>query len=309
MNITGIVTPASKSITPPALVPPITVGISTPITVSTATVAPPATPLGVTTVANVTNQVSYAGPPPLPGVTGTLSTGQQTVRRQPPPILDLIQQSLQNKAPSVHTVQYLTNSKTFNIPPPSFAVHSQARGKSPAVTASTPKKKNKNRGGRFLRKIVPLPQETSEDENSNSNYGGNANGAGNHDYETLGEESISEIEQAPADASDSSQEYIPVDQVAGLVEKAIQELLSEGVLVRANEIENDKTVVEVDLEQAEEIRNISDTIFQEQPATEAGEKEKPNKTNDEVISEMGEGANSKVGPKTRSRSKELKGPE
>merc|ERR1712240_742342 len=89
LNITGIVTPASKSITPPALIPPVSVGISTPVTVgiTTTTVAPPPTPMGVTTVANVTNPVSFAAPPP--GVTVTLPTGQQTVRRQPP-ILGLI---------------------------------------------------------------------------------------------------------------------------------------------------------------------------------------------------------------------------
>ena len=239
----------------------------------------------------------------MTGVTVTLPTGQQTVRRQPP-ILGLIQQSLQNKAPSVHTVQYLTNSRAFNIPPPSFPVQSPARGNSPAApTASTPKKKkSKNRGGKFLKKIIPLPpQETSEDENSASNYGEDAHGAGahgarNHDYETLGEESISEIEQAPvspANVSNPPPEYIPVNKVAGLVEQAIRELLSEGVLVRAND-SNEKTVVQVDLEQAEEIRNLSETIFQEQPATESGEKEKQkqNKTNDEVISEKGESTNS-----------------
>ena len=262
-----------------------------------------------------TNPVSFAAPPP--GVTVTLPTGQQTVRRQPP-ILGLIQQSLQNKAPSVHTVQYLTNSRAFNIPPPSFPVQSPARGKSPAApTASTPKKKqSKKRGGKFLKKIIPLPlQETSEDENSEEAHGAGVHAARNHDYETLGEESISEIEQAPV--SPATQEYIPADKVAGMVEQAIRELLSEGVLIRAND-SNEKTVVQVDLEQAEEIRNLSETIFQEQeqPATESGEKEKQpgekenqNKINDEVISEKGESNNSILGPETRSRAKGSKGPE
>ena len=304
LNITGIVTPAPKSITPPALIPPVSVGISTPVTVgiATTTVAPPSIPMGVTTVANVTNPVSFAAPPP--GVTVTLPTGQQTVRRQPP-ILGLIQQSLQNKAPSVHTVQYLTNSRAFNIPPPSFPVQSPARGKSPAApTASTPKKKqSKKRGGKFLKKIIPLPaQETSEDENSEDAHGAGAHAARNHDYETLGEESISEIEQAPV--SPTSQEYIPADKVAGMVEEAIRQLLSEGVLIRANE-SNDKTVVQVDLEQAEEIRNLSDAIFQEQPATESGEKEKQpgEMENQNKISEKGESNDSVLGPETRSRAK------
>ena len=317
LNITGIVTPAPKSITAPALIPPVSVGISTPATVgiATTTKAPPPISMGATAVANVNNPVSYAAPPP--GVTVTLPTGQQTVRRHPP-ILGLIQQSLQNKAPSVHTVQYLTNSRAFNIPPPSFPVQSPVRGKSPAApTASTPKKKqSKKRGGKFLKKIIPLPaQETSEDENSEDAHGAGAHAARNHDYETLGEESISEIEQAPV--SPTPQEYIPADKVAGMVEQAIRELLSEGVLIRANE-SNEKTVVQVDLEQAEEIRNLSDAIFQEQeqPATEAGEKEKQpgemenqNKINDEVISEKGESNNSIIGPETRSRAKGSKGPE
>ena len=117
--------------------------------------------------------------------------------------------------------------------------------------------------------------------------------------------------------SPTPQEYIPADKVADMVEQAIRELLSEGVLIRANE-SNEKTVVQVDLEQAEEIRNLSDAIFQEQeqPATEAGEKEKQpgemenqNKINDEVISEKGESNNSIIGPETRSRAKGSKGPE
>ena len=302
LNITGIATPAPKSIMPPALIPP----VSTPATVGlpTTTITPPPISMGTTTVANVTNQVSYAAPPPTYSGVTALPTGQQTVRRQPP-ILGLIQQSLQQKAPSVHTVQYLTNSRAFNIPPPSFPVQNPVRGKSPPVpTASTPKKKqSKKKGGKFLKKIIPLPaQETSEDETSEDTQGAAAR---NHDYETLGEESqssISEIDQAPV--SPTSQEYIPADKVAGMVEEAIRQLLSEGVLIRANE-SNDKTVVQVDLEQAEEIRNLSDAIFQEQPATESGEKEKQpgEMENQNKISEKGESNDSVLGPETRSRAK------
>ena len=299
LNITGIVTPAPKSITPPALIPPVSVGISTPATVgiATTTKAPPLTSKGATAVANVNNPVSYAAPPP--GVTVTLPTGQQTVR-QHPPILGLIQQSLQQKAPSVHTVQYLTNSRAFNIPPPSFPVHNPVRGKSPPVpNASTPKKKqNKKKGGRSLKKIIPLPaRETSEDETSEDTQGAVVR---NHDYETLGEESqssISEIDQAPL--SSTSQEYIPANKVASMVEEAIRQLLSEGVLIRANE-SNEKTVVQVDLEQAEQIRNLSDASLQEQPV--AGGKEKqPGEM--ENATEKGESNDSVLGPETRSRAK------
>ena len=297
LNITGIATPAPKSIMPPALSPP----VSTPATVGlpTTTLNPPLISMGTTTVANVTNQVSYAAPPPTYSGVTALPTGQQTVRRQPP-ILDLIQQSLQQKAPSVHTVQYLTNSRNFNIPPPSFPVQNPVRGKSPPVpTASTPKKKqNKKKGGRSLKKIIPLPaRETSEDETSEDTQGAVAR---NHDYETLGEESqssISEIDQAPP--SLASQEYIPADKVASMVEETIRQLLSEGILIRANE-STEKTVVQVDLEEAEEIRNLSDAIFNEQPA--AGEKEKqPGEM--ENATEKGESNDSVIGPETRSRAK------
>ena len=295
LNITGIATPAPKSIMPPALSPP--VSTSATVGLPTTTLNPPLVSMGATTVANVTNQVSYSGVTALP-------TGQQTVRRQPP-ILDLIQQSLQQKAPSVHTVQYLTNSRNFNIPPPSFPVQNPVRGRSPPVpSASTPKKKqNKKKAGRSLKKIIPLPaRETSEDETSEDTQ---AAVARNHDYETLGDESqssISEIDQAPL--SPTSQEYIPADKVAGMVEEAIRQLLSEGVLIRANE-SNDKTVVQVDLEQAEEIRNLSDAIFQEQPATESGGKEKQpgEMENQNKISEKGESNDSVLGPETRSRAK------
>ena len=297
LNITGIATPAPKSIMPPALIPP----VSTPATVGlpTTTVPPPPISMGTTTVANVTNHVSYATPPPTYSGVTALPTGQQTFRRQPP-ILGLIQQSLQQKAPSVHTVQYLTNSRAFNIPPPSFPVHNPVRGKSPPVpNASTPKKKqNKKKGGRSLKKIIPLPaRETSEDETSEDTQGAVVR---NHDYETLGEESqssISEIDQAPL--SSTSQEYIPANKVASMVEEAIRQLLSEGVLIRANE-SNEKTVVQVDLEQAEQIRNLSDASLQEQPA--AGEKEKqPGEM--ENATEKGESNDSVLGPETRSRAK------
>ena len=297
LNITGIATPAPKSIMPPALIPP----VSTPATVGlpTTTVPPPPISMGTTTVANVTNQVSYAAPPPTYSGVTALPTGQQTFGRQPP-ILGLIQQSLQQKAPSVHTVQYLTNSRAFNIPPPSFPVHNPVRGKSPPVpNASTPKKKqNKKKGGRSLKKIIPLPaRETSEDETSEDTQGAVVR---NHDYETLGEESqssISEIDQAPL--SSTSQEYIPANKVASMVEEAIRQLLSEGVLIRANE-SNEKTVVQVDLEQAEQIRNLSDASLQEQPV--AGGKEKqPGEM--ENATEKGESNDSVLGPETRSRAK------
>ena len=107
-----------------------------------------------------------------------------------------------------------------------------------------------------------------------------------------------------------NKQYVPIDQVAGLVEQAVNKLLAEGVIVRAPESSSEspeKTIVQVDNEQAEEIRNLSETIFQEQPATESGDKQ--NKTNDEVISEKGESTNSNPGPETRSRSKGSKGPE
>ena len=69
-------------------------------------------------------------------------------------------------------------------------------------------------------------------------------------------------------------------------------------------IHQKKTVVQVDNEQAEEIRDISEAIFQNQSTTESGEKQ-----NDESITEKGENSNSNPGPETRSRSRGSKGPE
>ena len=131
----------------------------------------------------------------------------------------------------------------------------------------------------------------------------------------MGEDSISEIEKergSPVNLTASivrmdNTKYVPVAKVAELVEDAVNKLLAEGIIVRAHESSSEspdspeKTVVQVDNEQAEEIRDISEAIFQNQSTTESGEKQ-----NDESITEKGE--NSNPGPETRSKSRS-KGPE
>ena len=191
-----------------------------------------------------------------------------------PPILGMIQQSLQNKAPNAQSVQYLTNARAFNIPPPQmprFPAQSSVRGNAPAIpiipttsksrspAASTPKKNKSKKGRKFLKKIIPLPQETSDDDQTTNDEGARLQ---SHEYETLGEDSISEIEKervSPANLSNSvirldNKQYVPMEQVAGLVEEAVNKLLAEGVIVRAPESSSEspdspeKTVVQVDNE-------------------------------------------------------------
>ena len=132
-------------------------------------------------------------------------------------------------------------------------------------TASTPKKNKSKKGRKLLKKIIPLPQETSDDDQETTNDEGPR--LQTHEYETLGEDSISEIEKergSPVNLTDSivrmdNKEYVPVAKVAELVEDAVNKLLAEGIIVRAHESSSEspdspeKTVVQVDNEQAEEI--------------------------------------------------------
>ena len=320
LNITGIVTPSSKSmVTPAATSPSITGGTS------------------AATVVNVTNPVSvtYTVPPPnltVLGATATSPTVQQIVRTsgRQPPILGMIQQSLQNKAPNAQSVQYLTTARSFNIPPPQiprFPAESSMRGKAPTIprmpttsssrspAASTPKKNKSKKGRKLLKKIIPLPQETTDDDQETTNDEDPR--LHTHEYETLGEESsISEIQgeresprlwETTSTVRLDNTEYVPVAKVAELVEEAVNKLLAEGIIVRAQESSSEspespeKTIVQVDNEQTEEIQDISKSIFQNQSTKESGEKE-----NDESVTEKGENSNS--GPETRSKSKS-KGPE
>ena len=107
LNITGIVTPSSKSMVTPAATSPSTTGASS-----------------AATVVNVTNpapvSVTYTVPPPnltVLGVTATSPTVQPIVRTsgRQPPILGMIQQSLQNKAPNAQSVQYLTTARSMYL--------------------------------------------------------------------------------------------------------------------------------------------------------------------------------------------------
>ena len=140
-----------------------------------------------------------------------------------------------------------------------------------------------------------------------------------HHYETLGgESSILEIQgeretptPRPWETSSTvrldNTEYVPASKVAELVEEAVNKLLAEGIIVRAQETESsensepEKTVVTLDNEPTEVIQDIINlpSIFQNLSAKESEEKE-----NNKSVTEKGENS----GPETRSKSK-AKGPE
>ena len=278
------------------------------------------TPMPLVTVTGPTPPmtVTYSSPPPTRPLVGPASTTpptliNTTVRapgaggRSHPPILGRIQESLQTKTPSLQSVQYLTTSSTFNVPPPSFP------------SSSTPKK-SKNKTKRKLsqlRKITPLPLETDTETNDDER----------HQYETLGgESSVSEVHEereTPRPGKTpmagtvrlDETEYVPASTVADLVAEAVNKLIAEGAIVRCNqetETESsetpDRTVVSINNEPSEVIQDIINlpsifekqpSIFEKQPAKEAEENE-----NNKSVNEKGEPS----GPETRSKSK-AKGPE
>ena len=255
--------------------------------------------------------VTYSSPPPTRPLVGPASTTpptliNTTVRtpgaggRGHPPILGRIQESLQTKTPSLQSVQYLTTSSTFNVPPPRFP------------SSSTPKKsKNKTKKKLSqLRKIMPLPLETDTETNDDER----------HQYETLGgESSVSEVQEERETPKPwetpmagtvrlDETEYVPASTVADLVAEAINKLIAEGAIVRCNqeaETESsetpERTVVSINNEPSEVIQDIINlpSILEKQPAKEAEENE-----NNKSVNEKGEHS----GPETRSKSK-AKGPE
>ena len=220
--------------------------------------------------------------------------------RSHPPILGRIQESLQTKTPSLQSVQYLTTSSNFNVPPPRF--HSSS-------TPKKPKNKTKRKLSQ-LRKITPLPLETDTETNDEDR----------HQYETLGgESSVSEIQERretprPGETTITGTvrleetEYVEASKVADLVTEAINKLIAEGAIVRCNQetesesSENpERTIVSVNNEPNETIQDIINlpSILGNLPAKEAEENE-----NNKSANEKGEN----TGPETRSKSK-AKGPE
>ena len=304
LNISGISIPVSSKNT-------VTSAATSPSQAGGITAAP------IISVTNPTPvSVTYSVPPPnlpLLGATATLPTTQPTLVnttvRAPgrhPPILDAIQQSLQNKTPNLQSVQYLTTANTFSVPPPQ--IPRMPASSIPRMPASSTPKKHKNRTKKkLLKKILPLPMETTETESNDEET--------RHHYETLGgESSISEIqgerETTPRPGETSSTvrlddtEYVPASKVAELVEEAVNKLLVEGIIVRAESSENSepkKTVVTLDNEPTEVIQDIINlpSIFQNLSAKESEEKE-----NNKSVTEKGENS----GPETRSKTK-AKGPE
>ena len=243
---------------------------------------------------------SLGGPAhtPVPTLINATVRASGTVGRSQPPILGRIQESLQTKTPSFQSVQYLTTSSNFNVPPPRFP------------SSSTPKKKPKNKTKRKLTRITPLPLETDTETNDDER----------HQYETLGgESSVSEVQErreTPRPGGTlitetvrlDETEYVPASKVADLVTEAINKLIEEGAIVRCEqETESEsstspeKTMVSINNEPNEVIQDIINlpAILEKQPAKEAEEND-----NDKSTNEKGEHA----GPETRSKSK-AKGPE
>ena len=153
-------------------------GIGIPsVTTATNTVKPAqaviATPMALVTVTGPTTPmtVTHLSPPPTRPLGGPASTTppaliNTTVRalgaggRSHPPILGRIQESLQTKTPSLQSVQYMTTSRTFNVPPPRFP------------SSSTPKKSKSKTKRKLsqLRKITPLPLETDTETNDDKRH-------------------------------------------------------------------------------------------------------------------------------------------
>merc|ERR1712055_1244520 len=96
--------------------------------VSTQTVVTMPRPLGT-----MTGQTTQS-PPPTHSLGGPAHT---PMGRSQPPILGRIQESLQTKTPSFQSVQYLTTSSNFNVPPPRFP-SSRARCISPQTFRTLP---------------------------------------------------------------------------------------------------------------------------------------------------------------------------
>ena len=271
--------------------------------VSTQTVVTMPRPLGT-----MTGQTTQSPPPthslggpahtPVPTLINATVRASGTVGRSQPPILGRIQESLQTKTPSFQSVQYLTTSSNFNVPPPRFP------------SSSTPKKKPKNKTKRKLTRITPLPLETDTETNDDER----------HQYETLGgESSVSEVQErreTPRPGGTiitetvrlDETEYVPASKVADLVTEAINKLIEQGAIVRCEqETESEsstspeKTMVSINNEPNEVIQDIINlpSILEKQPAKEAEENE-----NNKSVNEKGEHS----GPETRSKSK-AKGPE
>ena len=270
--------------------------------VPTQTVVTMPRPLGT-----MTGQTTQSPPPthslggpahtPVPTLINATARASGTAGRSQPPILGRIQESLQTKTPSFQSVQYLTTSSNFNVPPPRFP------------SSSTPKKKPKNKTKRKLTRITPLPLETDTETNDDER----------HQYETLGgESSVSEVQErreTPKPGGTiitetvrmNETEYVPASEVANLITEAINKLLEQGAIVRCEkETESEsstspeKTMVSINNEPNEEIQDIINlpSILEKQPAKEAKEND-----NDKSTNEKGE-----HGPETRSKSR-AKGPE
>ena len=209
-------------------------------------------------------QVASKPTAPLYQTTPSFTTVMSTGRNSQPPILKRIQESLQERPQNMQTVQFLSNSDNFSVPPPS--------GSKPA--SSTPK--NKQYKKQFKRKkIAPTPNFNIDSDSSVDIT------TERHIYESV---------------EDQRQEYVPVAHVEKLVEEAIQKLLHGHVQSSSEEAEN--TIVSVPASVPEivdllEMPPVLQPVISQQNSK---EKEK-NPFEENETDETGEG------PVTRSQSK------
>ena len=237
------------------------------------TLPPPPVSLPVT-------PVIFSTPPPPVTMRSTtplhLPTPSATVGRSTqPPILRQIQESLQRQPQSMHTVQYLSNSDNFSIPPPVNGPRTQ----------STPKAKQSRKK---KKKIVPPPNFNMDSSDCSDIT------IDKHIYESLGEASVENQKQ---------EIYVPVEHVEKMVEKAVRKLLKGGETTTVEQSSseeaenNEKTMVSVQDNSVPEIVDIMQSPSVLQPLLDAQQKAKEKETNDNGDQSVAEG------PVTRSQSK------
>ena len=212
---------------------------------------------------------------PTPSATTVMAPGRSTQ----PPIMRQIQESLQNRPQSMHTVQYLSNSDNFSIPPP--------RNVSiPSV--STPNAKQSRKKQVKKKKIVPPPNFNMDSSDCSDIT------IDKHIYESLGEASVENQKQ---------EIYVPVEHVEKMVEKAVRKWLKGGETTTVEQSSseeaenNEKTMVSVQDNSVPEIVDIMQSPSVLQPLLDAQQNSKEKETNDNGDKSITEG------PVTRSQSK------
>ena len=218
---------------------------------------------------------------PTPSVTTVMAPGRSTQ----PLILKKIQESLQDRPQSLQTVQYLSNSENFSVPPP-------RNGSIPS--ASTPKAKQSRNKKQFKKKKIVPPPNFIMDSSDSSDIT-----VDKHIYESLGEASVE---------SQRQEQYVPVERVEKMVEDAIRKLLQGGQTTTVEQSSseeaenNERTMVSVpdtivsvpDIVDLPSLLQLPSVL---QPILDAQQNSKEKETNEKGDQSITEG------PVTRSQSK------